>query len=78
MKLNAGDMVTITILDSIELFDKPPKPGHFNKCNPTSTIKNGQVAVVVSLDTDDGKCVYVVGSSGSGWTFGALLKRIDV
>jgi len=68
----------VTLLDSIELYDRPPRPERFAELIATSMLKNGQTAMVISLDTNDARCVYIVGPSGTGWTFGAFLNRVDV
>lgn len=77
MKLSAGNMV-VSLLESIELFDRPPRPNNINECIATATLKNKQTAMVISLDSSDGRCVYIIGPTGTGWTFGAFLNRIEM
>ena len=74
MKFRAGDMVTVNLVDATDLFAEPfaaDEPGH-----PVSHLTCADTAVVVSLSSHDGKCVYIIGPHGAGWTFGALLKRV--
>lgn len=77
VKLSAGNMV-ITLLESVELFDRPPRPNNWTELIATAKLKNGQTAIVIALDSSDGRSVYVVGPTGTGWTYGAFLKRIEV
>lgn len=75
MKLRAGDMVVLNLVDEADLFDSPfelDNPGG----HPVSHLTKRDTAVVVSLSNLDGRCVYVVGPHGAGWTFGAFLKRM--
>ena len=75
MKLRAGDMVVLNLVDETDLFDQPfeidSPQGH-----PVSHLTKHDTACVVSLSSSDGRCVYVVGPHGAGWTFGALLKKV--
>ena len=76
MKLRAGDMVTVHIVAEIDLFAEPFSPDSSGDPDPVSHLTCHDTAVIVSLSTYDGKCVYVVGPHGAGWAFGAYLKRI--
>lgn len=75
MRFRAGDMVTVNLVDAIDLYDQPfeldSPVGH-----PVSHLTKADTAIVVSLSNFDGRCVYVVGPHGAGWTFGAYLKRV--
>lgn len=75
MKFRAGDMVTVNLVESTDLFDQPfelDNPGG----QPVSHLSNKDTAIVVSLSNADGRCVYVIGPHGAGWTFGAFLKKV--
>lgn len=77
MKFKAGDMVTMNSLvegyldEGIDLF-----PDLDNGSDPTSSLMQGEYAIVISLSSHDGVRVYVLGPRGAGWTFGAFLKVI--
>lgn len=77
MSFRAGDMVRGSDLstDVIELFDSPPGPLYHGEA-VIAHLKRGESALVVSLDRHDGRCVYVMGPHGGGWTFGAFLQRV--
>jgi hypothetical protein len=67
-------MVTVNLVESTDLYDQPfelDAPGR-----PVSRLTNRDTAVVVSLSSFDGRCVYVIGPHGAGWTFGAYLKKV--
>lgn len=75
MKFRAGDMVTLNLVDETDLFDGPFELGVPGD-HPVSHLTKADTAIVVSLSNSDGRCVYVVGPHGAGWTFGAYLKRV--
>lgn len=75
MKFRAGDLVMLNLVDSVDLFDQPFELNNPSG-DPVSHMDKSDTAVVVSLSSHDGRCVYVVGPHGAGWTFGALLKRV--
>ena len=72
--MRVGDMVTVNLVEATDLFAEPFGPGEAG--HPVSHLTSHDTAVVVSLSSHDGKCVYVIGPHGAGWTFGALLKRV--
>lgn len=74
MKLKAGDMVTVNLVETIDLFAEQFEPG--SQSHPVTHLTDRDTAIVVSLSNHDGRCVYVIGPYGAGWTFGALLKKI--
>jgi len=51
------------------------EPGNLNaNARSTGMIRAKDVALVIALNRADGSNIYVVGPSGGGWTFGALLR----
>ena len=75
MRFRAGDLVTLNLVDSTDLFAEAFGPDE-GAGQPISHLTARDTAVVVSLSSHDGRCVYVVGPHGPGWTFGALLRRV--
>jgi hypothetical protein len=75
MKLAAGDMVTLALVEYVDLFDQPFDVLFPNE-DPVSFLTSKDTAVIVSLSSADGRCVYIMGPNGGGWTFGALFKRV--
>lgn len=74
MKFSAGDMVTVNLVDVIDLYDEQFGPNE--QARAVSRLTSADTAVVVSLSSHDGRCVYIIGPHGAGWTFGAFLKRV--
>lgn len=75
MRHQAGDMVTLNLVEEADLYDHPFETEEPNG-HPVSHLTSKDTAVIVSLSNADARCVYVVGPHGAGWTFGALLKRV--
>jgi hypothetical protein len=77
VKFAAGDHVTLNgdlVCDVVTLFAEPFEATYVPQI--VSKFEKGETAIVVSLSSFDGKCVYVIGPNGAGWTFGAFLKLV--
>jgi len=69
VKLNSFMSGDVALYDSP--FELEIPDGH-----AVATLVKNDTAIVVSLSNFDGRCVYVVGPNGAGWTFGALLEKV--
>jgi hypothetical protein len=68
-------MVVLNLVDDVDLFDQPFELDS-PQGNRVSRLTKHDTACVVSLSHSDGRCVYVIGPHGAGWTFGAFLKKL--
>lgn len=76
MKIRAGDLVKAASIVgyTVDLSSSP------NVLLGTGVITGRLGArdcgLALALDRSDGRCVYVIGSNGCGWTFGAFLDKV--
>ncbi len=75
MKLSAGDMVTVYLVDNAYLYGQAFEAFSPDD-DPVSFLTAKDTAIIISLSNSDGRCVYVAGPHGTGWIFGAYLKRV--
>lgn len=82
MKLRAGDLVVINemVLPRAHLYAEPASTLFVAQTDGSyrevAYLDVGEPAIVISLSSYDGRCIYVIGPHGSGWTFGAYLKKV--
>ena len=62
--------------EEIELCNMPGGGYFSTSLRNVGRLKVGNVALVIAVKGLDGRDVYVLGPSGSGWTQGALLKIV--
>jgi hypothetical protein len=75
MRLRAGDLVkAASIAGAVELTASPAGPATMS--HVINILEPKDVALVISLDRHDGRCVYVLGPRGGGWALGAFLVQV--
>lgn len=77
MKLKSGDLVTAGMIapDVVPLYDRPPSPAGEN-LNISGRIKKGDTALVISSNSDS-TVVFLLGTTGYGYTFGAAMRKVN-
>jgi hypothetical protein len=61
--------------DNIDLYSSPWS-GDLGKARIIGHMKLHDVALVIAIAKTDGSMVYVLGSNGGGWAFGAFLRIV--
>ena len=84
MKFRRGDLVT-TIdyqIGNLELTSLPQGSvmsySEYEKIKTTGSLSHKNIGIVTMIEGYDCRSVYVVGNSGSGWTLGAWIKKIEL
>jgi len=77
MRIRVGDIVCINDLGSNLLLWSAPPLKKSKEAQVVSYLYANEVALVVGVITYDAKDIFVVAPQGCGWTFAALVKKLN-